>query len=165
MPWVRTIPSRSNMPQTQNTIFYYHFYGNPPELIRYGRASIPTRLMSLGLFVRMPRCLSWDSNADKPEFFWRLIRIWRQYWYSYRIIAEEIYTRLLAHSDQIHSARYVTDAFFFDLLELCKIIVWSNWDFELLAGDWEFEKWTLGSLYFLSVFQLEFVSQTTGHSK
>ena len=26
-----------------------------------------------------------------------------------------------------------------------KITVWSNWDFELLAGDWEFEKWTLGS--------------------
>ncbi len=34
------------------------FYGNSPELIRYGRASIPTRLMSLGLLVRMPRCLS-----------------------------------------------------------------------------------------------------------
>jgi hypothetical protein len=33
------------------------FYGDPPELIRYGRASIPTRLMSLGLLVRMPRCL------------------------------------------------------------------------------------------------------------
>jgi hypothetical protein len=38
-----------------------------------------------------------------------------------QIIAEKIHTRLLAHSEQIHSARYLTDAFFYvDLLELCK---------------------------------------------
>jgi hypothetical protein len=39
-----------------------------------------------------------------------------------QIIAEEIHTRLLAHSEQIHSARYLTSTFFFnvDLLELCK---------------------------------------------
>ncbi len=38
-----------------------------------------------------------------------------------QIIAEEIHTRLLAHSEQIHCARYLTNTFFYvDLLELCK---------------------------------------------
>jgi hypothetical protein len=38
-----------------------------------------------------------------------------------QIIAEVIHTRLLAHSEQIHSARYLTDTFFYvDLLKLCK---------------------------------------------
>ncbi len=72
------------VPKLMNTIFYYHFMVIPPELTRYGRASIPTRLESLGLFLRMPRCLSWNSNADKPELFWCLIRIWRLNWESNR---------------------------------------------------------------------------------
>jgi hypothetical protein len=37
-----------------------------------------------------------------------------------QIIAEEIQTILLAHSEQNYSARYFTNAVFFDLLELCK---------------------------------------------
>jgi hypothetical protein len=38
-----------------------------------------------------------------------------------QIITEKIPTRLLAHSEQIHSERYSTSTFFYvDLLELCK---------------------------------------------
>ncbi len=101
-------------------------------------------------FGTTSECLdAWDKfYADKPEIFWRQIRIWRRHWDSYRIITEEIYTRILAHSEQIHSARYVTDAFFY-LLELCKIIIWSNWDFELPGlrlRIWEINIWELGFL-------------------
>ncbi len=105
------IPCGSGTPQTTSTIFYYHLTVIP--LNSYGMEGHPFQ-PGPWVWRAPPECLdAWDRfYADKPEIFWRQIRIWWRYWDSYQIITEEIYIRTLAHSEQIHSARYVTDAFF-----------------------------------------------------
>jgi hypothetical protein len=67
-----------------------------------------------------------------------------------QIIAEEIHTRLLAHSEQIHSARYLTSTFFM-------LICWNNVkiivDLTEILNSWlEFENLRNGQLESLDYF-------------
>jgi hypothetical protein len=144
MPWVWTIPSRSGKPQTHDAIFYhYHIMVISPELTRYGRASIPTRPVSLGLFLRMPRCRVGILMLISLSFS----DVWKEF-------EDEIENQ----TDNRRKDSYQTFSSFWAnsqckifnqciFLLICwnyvKITVWSNWDFELMAGDWEFEKWTI----------------------
>ena len=96
-------------------VYHYHPAVNPPEPTRRERASISVRLVGLGFLS------GWLDAADKIFMqislgFRMPIRIWN---YSEKQTDNrwEIYSKLLAHSEQIHSARrYLLTHFFVDLI-------------------------------------------------
>ena len=105
-------------------VYHYHLAVNPlpPEPTRRERASISVRLVGLGFLS------GWLDAADKIFMqislcFQMPIRIWN---YSEKQTdnRKEIYSELLAHSEQIHSARrYLSTHFcWFDKIYV-KIIV------------------------------------------
>ncbi len=94
--------------------------GNPPESPRHERASISVRLGGLGFIS------GWLDAEDKIFMqislsFQMPIRIWN---YSEKQTdnRREIYSELLAHSEQIHSARrYLSTHFFINFNWFIKI--------------------------------------------
>ncbi len=165
MPWVRTIPSRSVKPQTHDAIFY-HYHVTVIPLNSPGMEGHPFQpgpwvwdFFSECLDVELGLMLISLSFSDVWSEFEDEIEIQTD---NHRKDSHQTFSSIWANSQ----CKIFNQCIF---LLICwnyvKITVWSNWDFELLAGDWEFEKWTLGSLVCFVVLQLEFVSQTTGHGK
>ena len=95
-------------------VYHYHLAVSPPESTRHERASISVRLGGLEFLS------GWLDAADKIFMqislsFQMPIRNWS---YSEKQTDNrwEIYSKLLAHSEQIHSARDIYPIIFFLLI-------------------------------------------------
>ncbi len=84
-------------------VYHYHITVKSPEPARHERASISVRLAGLGFPLRMTRCRGKDFHADKPEFLDadKNLKSFEKQTDNRR----KNHIRLLAHSEQIHSAR------------------------------------------------------------
>jgi hypothetical protein len=140
------MPSRSGKSQILLAyhayhVYHYHLTVNPPESPRHERASISVRLGDLGFIS------GWLEAEDKIFMqislsFQMPIRIWN---YSEKQTdnRKEIYSKLLAHSEQIfHSARrYLSTHFFcwFDKIYVKIMLIWLRF----WTAGWRLRFWEM----------------------
>ncbi len=140
------MPSRSGKSQILLAyhayhVYHYHLAVNPsPESPRHGRASISVRLGDLGLIS------GWLDAEDKIFMpislsFQMPIRIW-SYFEKQKDNRRKIYSKLLAHSEQIHSGRDIYTIIFFCWFDKIYVKIMLIW-LRFLTAGWRLSFWEM----------------------